>query len=267
MKPDEADPNFLIPAGTRITGREDLPQEAVNAQRVANRMKEAGNRLNLVFLDACRSNTLPSRAKAGSGGLASMRGASGLMFFFATQPNEFALEARETRSSLFTDALLAHMDTPGLSFMDMMADVTAATETASLELTAGDTPFKQSPFMTGTLSGRFSFVPTSSPATPPLASAGKPETPPAPVPVPRRRSHPTPEDEEHMAEDSEGIWKSLELGRRETPVVASGPLDQPGLKKSVDITLQGGVRLTLQGIPAGTFTMGQSRERAAARHG
>jgi formylglycine-generating enzyme required for sulfatase activity len=159
MKPDEADPNFLIPAGTNIASREDLPQEAFNAQRVANRMKEAGNRLNLVFLDACRSNDLPSRGKNAGAGLASMRGASGLMFFFATQPNEIALEARETTSSVFTDALLAHMSTPGLSFMDMMADVTAATEKASLTLTAdSDARMKQSPFMSGTLSGRFSFA-------------------------------------------------------------------------------------------------------------
>ena len=159
MKPDEADPNFLIPAGTSIASREDLPQEAFNAQRVANRMKEAGNRLNLVFLDACRSNDLPSRGKNAGAGLASMRGASGLMFFFATQPNEIALEARETTSSVFTDALLAHMSTPGLSFMDMMADVTAATEKASVTLTGdSEARVKQSPFMSGTLSGRFSFA-------------------------------------------------------------------------------------------------------------
>jgi formylglycine-generating enzyme required for sulfatase activity len=157
-KPDEPDPNFLIPAGSSISSREDLPQEAFNAQRVANRMKEAGNRLNLVFLDACRNNALPSRSKDAVGGLAAMRGASGLMFFFATQPNQVALEDSENRRSLFTTALLKHIQTLGLSFMDMMADVTAETETLSL----GDGgTFKQSPFMAGTLSGRFAFEPSS----------------------------------------------------------------------------------------------------------
>jgi hypothetical protein len=109
-----------------------------------------------VFLDACRNNSLPSRSKDAVGGLAAMRGASGLMFFFATQPNQIALEDSDNKRSLFTAALLKHIQTPGLSFMDMMADVTAETETMSL----GDGgTFKQSPFMAGTLSGRFAFVP------------------------------------------------------------------------------------------------------------
>jgi formylglycine-generating enzyme required for sulfatase activity len=155
-KPDEADPNYLIPAGTSISSREDLPQEAFNAQRVANRMKEAGNRLNLIFLDACRNNALPSRGKEGTGGLAAMRGARGLMFFFATQPNQIALEDATTHRSMFTSALLRHIATPGLSFMDMMSDVTAETE----RLTTDDvSKFVQSPFISGTLSGRFAFVP------------------------------------------------------------------------------------------------------------
>lgn len=172
IKLDEADPNFLIPVGTAISSREDLPQEAFNVQRVANRMKEAGNRLNLVFLDACRNNALPSRAKDATGGLAAMRGASGLMFFFATQPNQIALEDADKRRSLFTDALLAHMATPGLSFMDMMADVTAATERLSVEEGGS---FKQSPFMSGTLSGRFSFQPAGRTTQPGIVTGAEPQ--------------------------------------------------------------------------------------------
>lgn len=174
MKPDEADPNFLIPAGSAISSREDLPQEAFNAQRVANRMKDAGNRLNLIFLDACRNNPLPSRSKDAAGGLAAMRGASGLMYFFATQPNQIAMEDSEARSSLFTAALLKHMATPGLSFMDMMADVTAETE----QLSTGDgSDFKQSPYMSGTLSGRFAFLPqnTAANAPPPATLPSEPK--------------------------------------------------------------------------------------------
>ncbi len=222
LKPDEADPNFLVPSGTNIGSREDLPQEAVNAQRVANRMKDANNRLNLVFLDACRSNTLPSRTKAAAGGLASMRGASGLMFFFATQPNEVALESNATRSSLFTDALLAHMAAPGLSFMDMMADVTASTEAASLKLTEGDNPFKQSPFMTGTLSGRFSFAPAGNPAAVPV----KDEIDPFNLKW-------TQEDVDRMAKEPGSFWKNLQLKPKETPGGAGK--DQESIWKELEL--------------------------------
>ena len=127
MKPDEADPNFLIPAGSSISSREDLPQEAFNAQRVANRMKEAGNRLNLIFLDACRNNALPSRSKDAAGGLAAMCGASGLMFFFATQPSQIAMEDSENKRSLFTAALLKHMATPNLGYYILDSPILRAT--------------------------------------------------------------------------------------------------------------------------------------------
>ena len=173
MKSDESGANFLIPASTNIRTENDLPEEAFNAQRAANRMKEAKNRLNLVFLDACRNHNLPKGdgAKSGGGGLAAMRGASGLMFFFATQPGEVAIEDTSKRS-LFTTALLKHMDSPGLSFMDMMGDVTAETERASLNLS--DKALRQSPFISGTLSGRFYFNPENagvSQPTPPTVQS------------------------------------------------------------------------------------------------
>ncbi len=176
MKSDESGTNYLIPGATNIRTENDLPEEAFNAQRVANRMKEAKNRLNLVFLDACRNHTLPrgDGAKSGGGGLSAMRGASGLMFFFATQPGEVAIEDASKRS-LFTTALLKHMDSPGLSFMDMMGDVTAETEEASLKLS--EKTLRQSPFISGTFSGRFYFKPTgitpSKPAIDPVATASK----------------------------------------------------------------------------------------------
>lgn len=156
MKSDEAGTNYLIPTRTSIRTENDLPEEAFNAQRIANRMKEAKNRLNLIFLDACRNNALPKGdgTKSSGGGLAAMRGASGLMFFFATQPGEVAIEDAGKRS-LFTSALLKHLDAPNLSFMDMMGDVTSDTESSSATLTGNR--IRQSPFISGTFSGRFYF--------------------------------------------------------------------------------------------------------------
>ncbi len=216
LKADEPDPNFLIPTGTTISSREDLPQEAFNAQRVANRMKEAGNRLNLIFLDACRDNALPSRSKDAAGGLSAMRGASGLMFFFATQPNQIAIEDSANKRSLFTHALLKNMATPGLSFMDMMADVTAETEKLSAE--EGKT-FRQSPFMSGTLSGRFTFVPVSLPRIPSTTS------PPA-------------------------------IAEKPTVVSSFGPDVELKAGATRLISLPGGERITLCYCPAGSFVMG-----------
>jgi hypothetical protein len=75
-------------------------------------------------------------------------------------------------------------------------------------LTAGDTPFKQSPFMTGTLSGRFSFVPAEG-----LPVAG----------VPAKEENDllhiqwSQEDVDRMAKEPGSFWKNLQLKPREVP--------------------------------------------------
>ncbi len=97
VQDEEGAANYIIPTGTPIRSVKDLPEEAVNVQRVVNRMGEAKNRLNLLFLDACRNNNLPREAKSGSAGLAAMRGASGLMVFFATHPNDDEPEGCDNR--------------------------------------------------------------------------------------------------------------------------------------------------------------------------
>jgi hypothetical protein len=183
MKSDE-EANYLIPVGTNIRTENDLPEEAVNAQRVANRMKEAKNSLNLVLLDACRNHGLPrgDGAKSAGGGLAAMRGARGLIYFFATQPGAVSIEDTDAKRSVFTTALLRHMDIPGLSFMDMISDVTAETEKISLE---GDPKAgAQTPFINGTVVGRFYFQPAisaSSEIPQPVPGTEK-VSPPAPAP-------------------------------------------------------------------------------------
>jgi len=136
-------------------------------------------------LDACRNHGLPraDHAKSAGGGLAAMRGARGLIFFFATQPGAVSIEDTSVKRSVFTTALLRHMDVPGLSFMDMISDVTAETEKISL---AGDPKAAaQTPFINGTVVGRFYFRPgvSPSPEAPPPAPGKESAGPPAGAPT------------------------------------------------------------------------------------
>ena len=48
--------NFLIPVGANIGGEDQLEFESVDANRVLAAMDAAGNRVNIVILDACRDN-------------------------------------------------------------------------------------------------------------------------------------------------------------------------------------------------------------------
>jgi len=61
--------------------------------RVLAAMDEAGNRVNLVILDACRDNPFArSFRSAASRGLAQMEAAKGIYIVFATAPGSVASE-------------------------------------------------------------------------------------------------------------------------------------------------------------------------------
>lgn len=160
--------NFLIPAGAELGFREDLPTEAIAAQRIVTRMEAAQNRVNLLFLDACRTNDLPSTKKgAFTKGLTGMNAASGMLISFASAKNT---AANDTGSgSCYTNALVKHLATPGLSVTDMLTLVNndVKKETAGAQI----------PFMEVGLDGVFRFVDGAISA--PASSVGA-----AAVPVP-----------------------------------------------------------------------------------
>ncbi len=51
--------NYLIPAGAEIHSQVDVEVEAVDTNWVLKQMAFAGNRMNIIILDACRNNPLP----------------------------------------------------------------------------------------------------------------------------------------------------------------------------------------------------------------
>ncbi len=124
--------NFLLPVDTRIEGEYALRRKAVLAQEIIDQMERSA-KVSLVFLDACRNNTLlrdlqqslpeQTRSAAGQRGLARMdpRGTNTLIAF-ATSPNEVAADGAG-RNSPFTAALLRHVETPNISVQDMLTSV------------------------------------------------------------------------------------------------------------------------------------------------
>ena len=142
--------NYLLPAGTSLTYREDLPTEAVAASRIVTRMEAAKNPVNLLFLDACRTNELPSaKQKAGlAKGLASMSG-SGLLIGFAAAENRPAFDSGD--GSFYTKALLASISKPGVSVLQMLTDVRRDVK----KNTGGE----QEPFLYAGLDNDFAFIP------------------------------------------------------------------------------------------------------------
>lgn len=142
--------NYLIPIETDIESEDDIPYEAVDANRVLSKMDTAGNALNLVFLDACRNNPFARSFRSGTKGLAQMDAPSGTLVSYATNPGNTAADGTG-RNGVFTSHLLRQIKVPGLEVGMMMRQV----RTGVREETGG----LQIPWDSSSLEGIFYFTP------------------------------------------------------------------------------------------------------------
>ena len=130
--------NYLVPVDARIETASDLNFSAISLDYVLRQM-DAEQRVNIVFLDACRDNPLAqtmdrklaTRQASVGRGLASIKGSIDTLIAFSTEPDKTALDG-DGRNSPFTTALLKHMQTPGLEISSVLkrvrTDVAAATK-------------------------------------------------------------------------------------------------------------------------------------------
>jgi uncharacterized caspase-like protein len=142
--------NYLIPVDARLQEEVDVRYQAVNARWALERMEDAGNELNIVILDACRTNAFVRSWRSSRQGLAVMQAAQGALIVYATEPGGVVLDG-DQRNSIYTRHLLRHIETVGLPveqlFKQVRLDVYQETDT------------KQLPWESSSLTGDFYFVP------------------------------------------------------------------------------------------------------------
>ena len=152
------DRNYLVPVDAQLGDETDLHFEATDLDLVMSVMAREP-RVNLVFLDACRDNPFAQNLARSMGatrstsigrGLAIVDATVGSFIAYATDPHQVALDGNGSHSP-FTAALLAHMQTPGLSISDMMIAVRNDVLTA--------TQNKQRPWDNSSLTSPFYFTP------------------------------------------------------------------------------------------------------------
>ena len=114
--------NFLVPVDADIRHEDEVEDSALKASSVLRKMETAGNRLNIVILDACRNNPLPGSSRGADRGLARMDAPRGSLLVYATAPGDTASDG-EGRNGLFTSMLLKYMKTPGLPVESMLKKV------------------------------------------------------------------------------------------------------------------------------------------------
>ena len=143
--------NYLVPVDFQLKDAASVKYDAVSASKLHDRMAATGSKLNIVILDACRTNGFSSSRSSGSG-LAAMNAARGSFIAFSTAPGRIAADNPEGRNGLFTGYLLEALRVPGLPLDEVFNRVRENTYSASNGI--------QVPWSSSSVIGRFYFSPS-----------------------------------------------------------------------------------------------------------
>lgn len=147
--------NYLVPLEAAIRREKDVDVEAVSANWVLGQMEFAGNRMNLVILDACRNNPFARSFRSATRGLARMDAPRGSLVAYSTAPGDVAADGKGANSPYVT-ALARAMQMPGTAVEQMFKGVRRQVMAATNEL--------QVPWEASSLTGEFYFNPSGAPA-------------------------------------------------------------------------------------------------------
>ena len=106
--------NFLVSTDSDIRNEDEVADDSINANVVLEKMQSAGNRVNLVILDACRNNPFAVRSRTAVSGLANMSAPSGSLVAYATAPGSVASDGNG-KNGLYTEHLAKVLRQPGLA--------------------------------------------------------------------------------------------------------------------------------------------------------
>ncbi len=164
--------NYLIPVDAELENELDLAYAAVDVSLVLDRLHDARAAVNLVILDACRDNPLPSRGRSGSRGLARIAAPSGTLVAYAARPGQAAQDGEPGGNGVFTGELLKALGEPGLKVEEVFKRVAVGVRSR----TGGS----QEAWSEGLITGDFYFVPPrrGAPAAPTAGSPVAPASPP-----------------------------------------------------------------------------------------
>jgi hypothetical protein len=147
--------NYLIPVDATIQSEQQVEYDCVQADRVLGQMEDAGSKINIVILDACRNNPFErswSRSANGTG-LAFMNAPTGSLIAYATSPGRTASDGSGS-NGLYTSALLENLKTPGINILQMFQTVRRTVSAKSAK--------QQIPWESTSLTADFFFVNSSS---------------------------------------------------------------------------------------------------------
>ncbi len=100
--------NYMVPVDAKLSSSADVVTQAIDVNTVLEAFKKAGNRTNILVLDACRDN--PFAATATGKGLAQVDAPPGTFLAYATAPGNVAQDGdARTGNGLYTQHLLEEL--------------------------------------------------------------------------------------------------------------------------------------------------------------
>jgi len=104
---------YLVPTNVDTKIKRKIKYNALNINEMLETLEDAGNRVNMVFLDACRD--IPTGAKGGTKGLGQpINTPNGSLVVYATKAGEVAKD-----NSYFIDALIKNLKTSNQTVRDL----------------------------------------------------------------------------------------------------------------------------------------------------
>lgn len=143
--------NYLIPiqSMSKILTPQHLRYKTVNAGYLFGAMEQAGNGLNIIILDACRTNPFKGFAKDINKGLKRMVGAEGTIIAYATSPGKIALDGKGDNSPYTKQLIYFMMNEPNLPIELLLKKVRRGVKL--------DTGGLQTPWYEASIEGNFFF--------------------------------------------------------------------------------------------------------------
>jgi uncharacterized caspase-like protein len=115
--------NYMVPVDARLNIAADVAVQTIDLSSVIDAFKVAGNRMNIVVLDACRDNPFASSTSSAKG-LAQLDAPPGTFLAYATAPGNVAEDGDEkSGNGLYTQYLLQELKKPTAKIEDVFKRV------------------------------------------------------------------------------------------------------------------------------------------------
>ncbi len=115
--------NYMVPVDANMKTAADVPKQAIELSSVVDVFKTAGNRMNIVVLDACRDNPFGGNTSSAKG-LAQLDAPPSTFLAYATAPGNVAEDGDvKSGNGLYTQFLLQELKRPTVKIEDVFKRV------------------------------------------------------------------------------------------------------------------------------------------------